>query len=105
MSSQPKQTEPPPVVEREDWPPDLSREIAAFRKVEGQLARDHLGWFALVYGGEVIGLFRTHDEAMYEGCRRFGPVAFLVTDIRDPNEPPEFIPWLYWTDETGKPRV
>src|SRR5205807_7722199 len=97
MSPQVKQSEAPaPNPATEKWPGPDSAEVAAYRREQERLARDHLGWVALIHGDEVVGVFRTFTEAFEEGFRRFGLFHYLAYKITDPNEPPEFIPWLYW---------
>ena len=92
MSSQTSQSEPPIYLGPDDPPGDFSRELAAYAKEEERLARDYLGWVALVHGDEVVGVFRTGDEAFLEGKRRLGDVKIMIIDIRDPKEPPDYVP-------------
>jgi hypothetical protein len=73
--------------------------LAAYAKEEERLVRDYLGWWALVQGDEVIGAFGTvgeaYDEAyrrFAEAYRRFGDIKIMVKEIRDPNEPPDYVP-------------
>jgi hypothetical protein len=83
--------EPFPVI-RADGPPfHFDREEAAYKKEEARLVRDHVGKVALIHNDDVVGAFDTADEAFLEGCRRFGYVRMLVKEIRDPNEPPDFV--------------
>ena len=58
------------------------------------LCDDYLGWWALVVGDEVVGVFRTAGEGCREAFRRFGEVKIMVKEIRDPNEPPDFMPLI-----------
>jgi hypothetical protein len=83
---------PPPFLGPNDPPADFSREMAAYAKEEERLVRDYLGWVALVHGDEVVGVFRTGGEALLEAHRRFGEVKIMIQDIRDPNEPPDYVP-------------
>jgi hypothetical protein len=92
MNSQTSQSEPPIYLGPDDPPGDFSRELAAYAKEQERLARDYLGWVALVHGDEVVGAFRTGDEAFLEGKRRFGDVKIMIQEIRDPNEPPDYMP-------------
>jgi hypothetical protein len=94
MNSPTTQYEPAPVLGPNDPPPDFSRETAAYAKEEERLVRDYLGCWALVVGDEVIGVFRTVGEACRESFRRFGDVKIMVKEIRDPNEPPDFMPLI-----------
>jgi hypothetical protein len=79
-----------PVLEPDDPPLDLSRENAAYDKVRDQLLRDHRGKIALIHGDDVVGVFATADEALLEGCRRFGFVRMVAREIRE-DEGPEYI--------------
>ena len=74
-----------------DPPEDLSREEAAYARERDRLVRDHLGKIALIVGDEVIDVFDTLSEGILECCRRFGIVKMVLKEIRDPNEPPDFI--------------
>ena len=101
MSSRTTHIEPAPVLGPNDPPPDYSRELTAYAKEEERLVRDYLGWWALVVGDEVIGAFRTVGEAFDESYRRFadayrlfGDIKIMVKEIRDPNEPPDFMPLI-----------
>ena len=43
--------------------------------------REHQGKHVLIYGGEIHGFYPARDEALAEGFRRFGRVAFLVKKV------------------------
>jgi hypothetical protein len=79
-----------PVLEPDDPPLDLSRENAAYDKVQEQLLRDHRGKIALIHGDEVVGVFSTVGEALLEGYRRFGLVRMVAREIVE-DEGPEYI--------------
>src|SRR5216684_1157123 len=83
-------TEPPPVGP-DDPPIDFSRELATYERERERLVRERLGWIALVHGDEVVGAFRTADEAILEAFRRFGTDQVMLKEIRDPDIP-DFIP-------------
>jgi hypothetical protein len=93
-----------PVLKEHDPPLDLSREDAAFERERARLVRDHLGQVALVRGDDVVGAYRTAEEAIVEGYRRFGHVRFICRLITEKDEP-DFIPYadynhpsIRWTD-------
>jgi hypothetical protein len=46
----------------------------------------------LVHVDEVVGVFRTGGEALLEAYRRFGEVKIMIKDIREPDEPPDYVP-------------
>jgi hypothetical protein len=95
-------TEPPPVGP-DDPPIDFSRELAAYERERDRLVREHLGWIALVHGNEVVGAFRTADEAILEAFRRFGTHQVMLKEIRDPDLP-DFVP-LADTEHPGFRKV
>ena len=65
---------------------ELEQEIKTYeRELPGLLA--HEGKFVLIKGDCVAGTFDTWEEAVGEGYRRFGPVAFLAHEIRREDEP------------------
>jgi len=92
MNAQTTQSEAPARMHSpDDPPPDFSRELAAYTRIEVKLARHHLGKIALDHGNEVAGAFDAADDAFVEGFRRFGYVRVMVKEIRDPNAPPDFV--------------
>ncbi len=82
------------VLGPEDPPIDFSREQAAYAKQAERLLRDHPGKIVLVHEDEVVGVFNDPDEAYEEAWRRFGDVKVMVTEIYDPNGPPDFVSWV-----------
>jgi hypothetical protein len=42
---------------------------------------EHAGEHVLIYDGQVHGFYATRDDALTEGFRRFGLVAFLVKQV------------------------
>jgi hypothetical protein len=70
-----------------DPPPDLSREDAAFDRELPRLLREHRGKVALVHGDEVVGVFKDANEAILEGCQRFGLARLVCYLITEPEEP------------------
>ena len=94
--------EPPPVLKENDPPFDFAREEAAYKREEERLVRDHLGEIALIHNDDVVGVFNTADEAILEGGRRFGYVRMVVTEIRDPKEPPDYFPHVDFSHPSFK---
>src|SRR5262245_35753319 len=82
--------EPPP-MSPDDPPIDFTREQAAYERERERLVREHLGWIALVHGDEVVGAFRSADEAILEAFRRFGSDQVMLKEIREPDFP-DFVP-------------
>ena len=78
-----------------DWgpgpPPDFAREMAAYKREQARLARDHLGKIALIHNDDVAGIYDDVDEAILDGYKRFGDVEMMYPQITDPNDPPEWV--------------
>ena len=75
----------------DDPPVDFSREEAAYERERARLVREHLGRIALIHGDEVVGVFSTIGEAIWQGYQRFGNDQTMLKEIRDP-DPPDLIP-------------
>ena len=86
MSEHDQECEWPPHLGENDPPIDFSREEAAYQRERERLVREHLGKIAVVRGDEVVGVFDTADEAIFESFRRFGFVKMMFRDISDPEE-------------------
>jgi hypothetical protein len=93
---------PPATIASDEESVDFSREEAAYAKEQERLVRDHLGQIALVHGDEVVGVFRTADEAIVAGMCRFGCVPLMVREIRDPKQPLDFISLVDFNDPSFK---
>jgi len=85
-ASTPPTAEAPPSISRAGGPSLPASAILAdedialyYSKLPGW--REHQGEHVLIYGGEVHGFFPTRDEALHEGFRRFGDVAFLAKRV------------------------
>ncbi len=74
-------------------PPDLSREMATYKREQARLARDHLGKIALIHNDDVAGIYDDVDEAILDGYKWFGDVQMMFPQITDPNDPPEWTPY------------
>jgi hypothetical protein len=66
-----------------DARPDFSREEAAYQRVREQLVRKHLGEYALIHHDEVVGVFPTFRDAVFEAGRRFKLADTMVREICD----------------------
>jgi hypothetical protein len=76
-----------PVLGPDDPPLDLSREEAAYNREREGLVREHFGKVALIHEDEVVGVFASADEAIREGCRRFGLTRMVARQIGIGEEP------------------
>ena len=61
-----------------DAKPLLGEEISFYESKRDELIRDHINRHLLIKGSELIGSFETRDQAIAEGCLRFGRGPFLV---------------------------
>lgn len=59
----------------------IQDEIDAFERLRPGLEADHLGEWALVHQGELIGLYGSFEEAAADAVRRFGSGPFLIRQI------------------------
>lgn len=59
----------------------LERETRLFEAHLETWRREHLGEVVLLKGDEVVGFFRTLEEAFAEGTRRFGLEPFMVRQV------------------------
>lgn len=69
----------------------LATEIEAFQRLQPELKRTNPGGgFAVIKGGEVVGVWRDEMDALNEGAKKFKEDVFLVRDINDTGEPVYF---------------
>ncbi len=64
----------------------LEEEITCYR-ANLPAWRAHRGEHVLIHGGTVHGFFGTRNDALREGLRRFGRVAFLVKQVEVDEKP------------------
>ena len=62
----------------------FTREWATYERHRGALERHSWGQFALIYGDQLVGVFKDWSEASDQGCRRFGLERYLIQEIGDP---------------------
>ncbi len=60
----------------------LAREKEVFDAHVGEWAADHMGEWVLIKGGDLIGFYRSLEQASREGLQRFGLEDFFVQQIR-----------------------
>lgn len=78
----------------EDRELTIEQERAAFDDLLRQLLPDHEGEFALLKGGELLGLYASHAEAFQAGLDRFGPkTIYLVQEIQPDRPEPTNFAW------------
>jgi len=62
------------------------KELALFRKRLPEFMEKHPGEYVLIKGNKVTGFFRTEVAAVKTGYRVFGPVPFLVKQVKATEE-------------------
>lgn len=59
----------------------LSEEIAAYEKLRDGLETDHNGLWALIRGGELVGVCDSFEEAANMAAGAFGEDPYLIRQI------------------------
>ena len=68
--------------------PDLSREIAAYERMQDALEADRFGKWVVIQGEDLIGAFDDFNDADDEALRRFAPCLIRqVGAVQDPPPP------------------
>jgi len=63
---------------------NLKKEFAYFNRVKSELRHQHPnGGHALIKDEQVLGVWKTRNEALAAGIEQFGNVVFLVRSIED----------------------
>ena len=62
----------------------LKKEIAAYKKMRGDLETEHLGKWALVHDGKLIGTYESFEKAADVAVQRFGRGPYLIREIGAP---------------------
>jgi len=62
----------------------LLREIEAYEPLRPELETEHLGKWALVHDGQLIGVYSEFEEAADAACQKFGKGPYLIKQIGDP---------------------
>ena len=63
---------------------ELDREIAAYDTMRADLENHHMGEWALVFDGKLIGAFPSFDEAAQLAVQDFGRGPYLIRQIGAP---------------------
>ncbi len=61
------------------------KELETYETHKKELIARHKGKFVLIKGGEVIGIFNTKTDAVFQGKKSFEKEYFLVKQILDTN--------------------
>ena len=60
---------------------ELSRQIAAYEKIQSDLETDHFGKWAVFYDEELVGIYDTDREAVGTAIERFGRGPYLIRQV------------------------
>jgi hypothetical protein len=69
----------------------LERELSFYEEHRDELLGVSPGQFALIKGGELIGVFPTLQDAYHRAIERFGNAPILIRQIL-PADPPQKLP-------------
>lgn len=59
----------------------LQKELNTFKKKKKELISEAKGQFVLIKGNEVIDTFKSYEDALSEGYKKFGNEPFLVKEV------------------------
>lgn len=59
----------------------LQKELNTFKKKKKELITEAKGQFVLIKGAEVVDTFKSYEDALSEGYKKFGNEPFLVKEI------------------------
>jgi len=71
----------------------LERELAYFESIKADLLKHSKGKYALIIGGELLGVFERSEEAYAVGIEQRGNVPMLIKLITE-QDPTDTIPAL-----------
>ena len=60
---------------------ELSRQIAAYEKIQSDLEMDHFGKWVVFYDEELVGTYDTDREAVGTAIERFGRGPYLIRQV------------------------
>ena len=60
---------------------DLSRQIAAYEKIQSDLETDYFGKWVVFYDEELVGTHDTDREAVGTAIERFGRGPYLIRQV------------------------
>ncbi len=60
---------------------ELSRQIAAYEKIQSDLETDHFGKWVVFYDEELVGTYDTDREAVGTAIERFGRGPYLIRQV------------------------
>jgi hypothetical protein len=69
----------------------LEQELATYEREKQDLLGRAEGKYVLIHGDEVIGTYDSEADAIAQGYRQFGNVAFLVKRIVEVDAPINFL--------------
>lgn len=64
----------------------LEKEIAFFKSIQSELARDHHGLFAVIYGESVKSIHESALKAYMTARKELGSKPFLIRECVPPEE-------------------
>lgn len=68
----------------------LKTELETFESNREKLLKNE-GQYALIYGTQVVGIYKDESDAVMEGYKQFGNVPFLVKLVTQVDTPLNFV--------------
>ena len=73
-------------------PPELANEWRMYEEHAAEWNTEHAGEFVVIGNKtEVLGFYKTYDEALRVGYTKFGVAPFLAQQVQAPDVPAQFI--------------
>lgn len=63
---------------------NIDDEIRAFQAMQAELESSHMGEWALVFDGKLVGTFETFEAAADSAVQKFGSGPFLIRQVGAP---------------------
>lgn len=63
---------------------DINDEIKAFQEMQAELESTHMGEWALLHDGKLVGTFGTFESAADSAVQKFGRGPFLIRQVGGP---------------------
>lgn len=69
----------------------LAHELETYARHKDELLGKAEGKFVLIHGAEILGFYVSESDAISEGYRRLGNVAFLVKQVLQVEVPERYV--------------
>ena len=73
----------------------LEREYKYYESIKSNLLKDHLGEYVVIKDNEIVGIYKSLEEALREGSKRYEIGTFLIQKITEKEEIQQFTSRVY----------